>query len=114
MIDTASAPPEPQTEAEYVAAFDRLMAEADSIHEQMQSRRVEIERLKLETRTIQDETRVTLEGVGTEQTAGRCRWEQRRDSDVATCDQENMILRAENARLRASRGLPPYDGKRIF
>jgi len=113
MIDTASAPPEPQAEAEYEAALNRLMAEADNIHEQMRSRRIEIERLKLETRTIRDETRVMLEDTDIEQTTQHNQW-QLRNCDIAERDQKNMILQAENDLLRSSRGLPLYDGRRLF
>ncbi len=54
----------PQTQAEYEAVFERLMAEAQSIDEQMRRDRVDIERLQLETKIIRDETRTLLAGIG--------------------------------------------------
>jgi len=64
MIDIASAQSAPQTSAEYAAAFERLMAEAESINENMRRDRTEIERLKVETKVIRDETRTLLAGMG--------------------------------------------------
>jgi len=54
MTDIASAQPAPQTTAEYEAAFERLMEEAESLNEQMRRDRIEIERLKMETKIIRD------------------------------------------------------------
>ncbi len=61
----------PQTTAEYEAAFERLMAEAEGIHEQMRRDRIEIERLKVETKVLAEETgrlksetRTLLTGMG--------------------------------------------------
>ena len=64
MTDIASAQPAPQTSAEYEAAFERLMAEVESINENMRRDRTEIERLKAETKIIRDETRTLLTGMG--------------------------------------------------
>ncbi len=70
MLNTA-AQPAPQTTAEYEAAFERLMAEAKSINEQMRRDRIEIERLKAETKVIGEDTarlkadtRTLLAGMG--------------------------------------------------
>lgn len=71
MMDIASAQPAPQTTAEYEAIFERLMAEAEGIHEQMGRDRIEIERLKVETKALAEETgrlkaetRTLLAGMG--------------------------------------------------
>ena len=71
MVDIASAQPAPQTSAEYEAAFERLMAEAESIGEHMQRDRIEIERLKAETESLaeeaarlKDDTRILLANMG--------------------------------------------------
>ena len=70
MINIASAQPEPQTEAEYEAAFELLMVEIKSINNsmapggQMHSDRCEIERLKAETQVLRDETRALLVSMG--------------------------------------------------
>lgn len=64
MNNIISAQPVPQTSAEYESAFERLMMEAESINERMQQDRSEIERLKAETKIIQDETRTLLAGMG--------------------------------------------------
>lgn len=64
MMESVSAQPAPQTAAEYEAAFERLMMEAEIINERMRQDRSEIERLKAETKVIQDETRTLLAGMG--------------------------------------------------
>ena len=71
MIDIASAQSAPQTVAEYEAAFERLMAEVESINEHMRRDRIEIERLKVETKSLAEEaaklkgdTRSLLAGMG--------------------------------------------------
>lgn len=64
MANIATAQPVPQTSAEYEAAFERLMMEAENINERMRQDRSEIERLKAETKIIQDETRALLAGMG--------------------------------------------------
>lgn len=64
MATIATAQPAPQTAAEYEATFERLMMEAESINEQMRRDRVEIERLKVETKVIRDETRTLLASMG--------------------------------------------------
>jgi len=114
MSNITSAQPAPQTEAEYEAVFERVMVEAQSIadntNEQVRRDRSEIDLLKAETKTIRDETRPLLAGID----ATQAQWEQRRDRDIAACDQKNIILRAENDRLRSARGLPPYGGSRLF
>lgn len=65
------AQPVPKTTAEYEAEFERLMAEADTDHEQMRRDRADIERLKVETQAIaketvrlKNETRAMLRGMG--------------------------------------------------
>ncbi len=63
-MSTTIAQPTPQTTADYEAAFERLMAEAESIHDQMGHDRTEIERLKAETNVIRDETRALLASMG--------------------------------------------------
>lgn len=71
MIESVSAQPAPLTAAEYEAAFERLMMEVESINEHMQRDRVEIERLKAETKVLAEETgrlksetRTLLAGMG--------------------------------------------------
>ena len=71
MTEIALVQPAPQTTAEYEAVFDRLMAEAESINEQMQRNRIDIERLKAETKVLGEETgrlkaetRTLLAGMG--------------------------------------------------
>ena len=71
MSNIAAAQPVPKTTAEYEAEFELLMAEADTIHEQMRRDRVDIERLKAETQAIaketarlKNETRAMLTGMG--------------------------------------------------
>lgn len=113
-INILSAQPAPQTTAEYEAIFERLIAEAESIHEQMGRDRIEIERLKVETQIIRDETRTLLADMDTTQTVQQGQWEQRCARDRAARDRENIILRMANSRLRADRGLPPYDGNSLF
>jgi len=54
----------PQTTAEYEAEFDLLMQEASRLNELMASDRIEIERLKAETKVIRDETRNMLTSMG--------------------------------------------------
>lgn len=48
----------------YEAEFEMLMQEAARLNEFMAQGRVEIERLKLETKEIRDETRALLAGMG--------------------------------------------------
>ena len=70
MTNSASVQPEPQTEAEYEAAFERLLVEMKSINDsmvpggQMHSDRCEIERLKAETQVLRNETRALLVSMG--------------------------------------------------
>lgn len=64
MADTISAQTAPQTTAEYEAEFELLMQEAARLNELMAKDRVEIERLKAETKVIRDETRVLLVSIG--------------------------------------------------
>ena len=54
----------PTTAAEYEAAFERLMVEAEGIHERMRQDRTEIEQLELETKAIRSETRALLSAIG--------------------------------------------------
>lgn len=96
----------PQTQAEYEAAFERLMAEAESIDERMRRDRVDIERLKAETNALRDETRAMLIEMDASHSAKKSQWEQQCIRDIAARDQENLILRMENSRLRAERALP--------
>ena len=49
--------PNPQTTAEYEAEFDLLMQEAENINSRMHQERSEIERLKLETKVLAEDTR---------------------------------------------------------
>lgn len=114
MTDIASAQPVPQTAAEYEAAFERLMAEAESLNEQMRRDRIEIERLKVEAQITRDETRTLLADMDATQTVQQGQWEQRCVRDRAARDRENTVLRTANSRLRAERGLPPYDGNSLF
>ncbi len=71
MSKIAAAQPMPQTDAEYEAEFERIMAEANSINEQMRRDRADIERLKQETQAfvkdtarMKNETRAMLAGMG--------------------------------------------------
>ncbi len=71
MSNIAATQPVPHTTAEYEAEFERIMAEADSINEQMRRDRADIERLKQETQAIakdtvrlKNETRAMLAGMG--------------------------------------------------
>ena len=64
MAKTLSARAAPQTTAEYEAEFDLLMQEAARLNELMAHDRVEIERLKVQTKKIRDETRVLLASMG--------------------------------------------------
>ena len=114
MTEIASVQPVPQTTAGYEAAFARLMAEAVSINEQMRRDRIEIERLTVETQIIRDETRTLLAGMDATQTIQQEQWKQRCARDRAARDRENTVLRMANSRLRADRGLPPYDGSSLF
>jgi uncharacterized protein YdcH (DUF465 family) len=54
----------PMTAEDYEATFYRIMAEAESLNEQMRHDRVEIEKLKAETTEIRDETRAILASIG--------------------------------------------------
>lgn len=54
----------PQTTEDYEAAFDRIMAEAEILNEQMRRDRVDIERLKAETQILKSETRALLASIG--------------------------------------------------
>lgn len=56
MANTLSAQTAPQTTAEYEAEFDLLMQEAARLNELMGQERSEIERLKLETKVLAEET----------------------------------------------------------
>ena len=64
MANTISAQTGPQTTAEYEAEFEMLMQEAARLNELMASDRIEIERLKAETKVIRDETRNMLTSMG--------------------------------------------------
>ncbi len=64
MASTISTTPVPVTTAEYEAEFEMLMQEASGINERMKQERVEIERLKVETKEIRDETRALLTSMG--------------------------------------------------
>ena len=64
MAKTLSAQAAPQTTAEYEAEFELLMQEAARLNELMAKDRIEIERLKAETREIRDETRTMLISMG--------------------------------------------------
>ena len=56
MAKPLSASAAPQTTAEYEAEFELLMQEAARLNELMAQDRIEIERLKLETSTLAEET----------------------------------------------------------
>ncbi len=71
MANTLSAQTAPQTTAEYEAEFELLMQEAARLNELMARDRVEIERLKIETKVLAEETgrlkaetRTMLVGMG--------------------------------------------------
>lgn len=64
MASTLSAQTPPQTTAEYEAEFELLMQEAARLNELMAKDRVEIERLKAETKVIRDETRAVFASIG--------------------------------------------------
>lgn len=64
MANTAAAQTAPQTTADYEAEFETLMREATRLNELMAQDRIEIERLKLETKEIRDETRALLTSMG--------------------------------------------------
>lgn len=71
MSNITMAQPVPKTTAEYEAEFERLMAEADTIHEQMRRDRVGTEQLEMETQAIKadiarlkSETRAILARMG--------------------------------------------------
>ena len=64
MANTAAAQTAPQTTAEYEAEFELLMQEAARLNELMAADRVEIERLKAETKVIRGETRTLLASIG--------------------------------------------------
>lgn len=71
MANVAPAQTAPQTTAEYEAEFELLMQEATRINELMATDRVEIERLKIETKILAEETsrlkaetRTLLVGLG--------------------------------------------------
>ena len=64
MANTLPAQTVPQTTAEYEAEFDLLMQEATRLNELMAKDRIEIERLKAETKVIRDETRALLVSIG--------------------------------------------------
>jgi uncharacterized protein YaaN involved in tellurite resistance len=93
MTDMASVQPAPQTTAEDKAASERPT---------------------VEMQIIWDETRTLLAGMDATQTIQQGQWEQRCARDRAARDRENMVLRMVNSRLRAERGLPPYDGNSLF
>jgi hypothetical protein len=64
MANTISTQTAPQTTAEYEAEFELLMQEAARLNELMAQDRVEIERLKAETKIIRSETRTLLVSMG--------------------------------------------------
>ena len=96
MANTVSAQTAPPTTAEYEAEFDLLMQEATRLNELMAKDRVEIERLKAETKVIRDET----QALSVDMTSDRQVQKQRHDWETATLDQANFILRLENDHLR--------------
>lgn len=57
MANTISAQTAPPTTAEYEAEFELLMQEAARLNELMGQERSEIERLKLETKVLAEDTR---------------------------------------------------------
>ena len=96
MANMLSAQAAPQTTAEYEAEFERLMQEAARLNELMGQERIEIERLKAETKVIRDETRA----LSVDMTLDRQVQKQRHDREIANMDQANFFLRLENDRLR--------------
>ena len=64
MAKALSAHPAPETTAEYETKFEMLMQEAVRLNELMAQDRVEIERLKAETKEVRDETRALLTSMG--------------------------------------------------
>lgn len=60
-----------RTTAEYKAEFNLLMAEAKRLNEDMRQTRIEIERLKAETKLIRDETHSLFSSAETEQQVQR-------------------------------------------
>lgn len=64
MATMVTAQTAPQTAAEYEATFERLMAEAENLNEQMRHDRAEIERLTAETAALKSETRALLTSMG--------------------------------------------------
>ena len=96
MANTLSAQTTPQTTAEYEAEFELLMQEAARLNELMAEDRVEIERLKAETKVIRDETRA----LSVDMILNRQVQKQRYDREIPDLDQANSILRLENDALR--------------
>jgi hypothetical protein len=64
MANILSAQPAPQTAAQYEAEFEMLMQKATRLNELMVQDRLEIEKLKAETKEIRDETRAMLVSMG--------------------------------------------------
>ncbi len=64
MANILSAKRAPAVTTEYEAEFEVLMQEATRLNELMAQDRVEIERLKSETKEIRDETRALLTSMG--------------------------------------------------
>jgi hypothetical protein len=64
MDELFSTQTQPKTVADYKAAIAQLIAEMSRLNHSMQSDRAEIERLKVETRDIQAETRAILTSLG--------------------------------------------------
>ncbi len=62
MVTIITAQAAPRTAEDYEAAFDQLMAEAESINERMGQDRTKIEQLEAETKaTIEDIVRLRVE-----------------------------------------------------
>lgn len=99
--------PEPRTAAEYEAAFELLMAEANAIHAQMDRTHAETERLKVETDTLRAESDARRAKIDAEHEAARTEREQQYNWEMAKREREYEALLQEHARLLAERKLPP-------
>ncbi len=64
MATMVTAQAAPQMAAEDEATFEQLMVEAHHLNELMDNDRIEIEKLKTESKAIREETRALLTAIG--------------------------------------------------
>ena len=93
--------PEPQTEAEYEAAVDELLAEMRRMQET-----IEPEPERRDAALLQELVEMRQELRELTQTVRQMQTEMRHDRDMAARSQETMFLRLENRLLRSERHSP--------